>query len=290
MLHQLGRLEGANLLGPSGHCLLEGLARTNVHAERSLSEGIKDGGALGRQQPRPVRRPVGRRRRGCLRGFLHEAAAPRDDARVVARHLVVVVGRRRARRRAAWPRRRRPLVITDPSERDEVDPAHEAALLDDAGPRRAYQPLLHKVHHDDRPRGQVADLLPIVVVRGAAEFGTGRVDDLEGPRLRDLRRDKMVDGTRIGTRAPRRQILASINLRREDAPPIRVVGRRRRGARSRARVPRLRLPPSRSRRFVRALKGGLGDLELLARRELVGDRFGREDDFRGIRNGRGRLA
>ena len=264
MLHQLGRLEGANLLGPSGHCLLEGLARTDVHAERSLSEGIKDGGALGRQQPRPVRRPVGRRRRGCLRGFLHEAAA--------------------------WPRRRRPLVITDPSERDEVDPAHEAALLDDAGPRRAYQPLLHKVHHDDRPRGQVADLLPIVVVRGAAEFGTGQVDDLEGPRLRDLRRDKMVDGTRIGTRAPRRQILASINLRREDAPPIRVVGRRRRGARSRARVPRLRLPPSRSRRFVRALKGGLGDLELLARRELVGDRFGREDDFRGIRNGRGRLA
>ena len=156
-------------------------------------------------------------------------------------------------------------------------------MLDDAGPRRAYQPLLHKVHHDDRPRGQVADLLPIVVVRGAAEFGTGRVDDLEGPRLRDLRRDKMVDGTRIGTRAPRRQILASINLRREDAAT-------RRGARSRARAPRLRLPPSRSRRFVRALKGGLGDLELLARRELVGDRFGREDDFRGIRNGRGRLA
>ena len=138
MLHQLGRLEGANLLGPSGHCLLEGLARTDVHAERSLSEGIKDGGALGRQQPRPVRRPIGRRRRGCLRGFLHEAAAPRDDARDDIRHLVVVVGRRR-------------LVITDPSERDEVDPAYETAVLDDAGPRRAYQPLLHKVHHDDRP-------------------------------------------------------------------------------------------------------------------------------------------
>ena len=130
----------------------------------------------------------------------------------------------------------------------------------------------------------MADLLPIVVVRGAAEFGTGRVDDLEGPRLRDLRRDKMVDGTRIGTRAPRRQILASINLRREDAPPIRVVGRRRRGARSGTRVPRaLEL-------LVQGFEGVLGDLELLARRELVGDRFGREDDFRGIRNGRGRLA
>ena len=52
------------------------------------------------------------------------------------------------------------------------------------------------------------------------------------------------------------------------------------GARSGTRAPR----------GLERLEGGLGDLELLARRELVGHGFGREDDFRGIRNGRGRLA